>query len=227
MLDTANSMAGSAKRMYTSVMDLAVIPFVYSTWFNETIFSHPSTFSYAYICGSVLSFAAKEMLHRYKEANPDLKEEEYHIIARSIDAGFKGIGATTEIIFPAIVLDVMYRIRDIFHQNALNIIHPVFVSAATGYGIYRALDSFGIFKRSCRKKETDGEEAALSHSGDASSIIWGKKETFFVSSTHSSIQDTTTSTSSTPSSEHPKGNEAESREDGKDSVGVSIGYHGK
>ena len=77
MLAMLDSSADSVKRAYTSFMDFAVIPFFYATWYDQSLFKDPNYFTYAYLASVGLTFAAKEISHRYKQANPDLSEDDY------------------------------------------------------------------------------------------------------------------------------------------------------
>jgi hypothetical protein len=147
MLGMLDSGVDSMKRAYGSLMDLAAIPFIYGAWYDQRLFEEPTIFGYAYLAGCILSFAAKEIIERYKEANPELEPEDYLLIIRAMDASFKAINSFSEIIFPAIILDVIYRIKNIFSEKSLSIIHPVFVGVAGFYGMHKGLEHFGLFKK--------------------------------------------------------------------------------
>lgn len=171
MLDCLGKSGESAKRAYTSMLDFAAVPFVYATWYNERLFTKPTWFSYAYLATGVFSYAIKEMSHQYKLANPLLTPEQHHKIVRIIDSCFQSISSATEIIFPAIVLDVIYQIKDIFSKEALTIIHPIFIASAVSYGVYKGLEFYGVFKPQKQKVKVDALEA--SNSGD---IVWNRIE---------------------------------------------------
>lgn len=172
MLGMIDRSLDTTKRAYGSVMDFAIVPFVYSIWFDTQLFDEMNWFSYSYIALSILSFAAKELSARYKIANPHLSEEEHANIIRIVDSTFAGINNISEMVFPALVLDVIYKIKNIFSAKALTIIHPTFVGVAGTYGIYKGLQHYGYFK--CLEKK-DASTAAM-ESSESSAMIWKRIE---------------------------------------------------
>lgn len=159
MLNCLDNSADSMKRAYSSIMEFAVVPFAYATWYDQKLFANPSWFSYGYLAAGILAYASREMIAQYKLANPDLKEEEFNLIVRVIDSTFKAIENITHMVFPAIVLDVIYKIKDIFSERSLSIIHPVFLSVSGSYGIYKGLQHFGVFKKYNQQPEVPSVEA--------------------------------------------------------------------
>jgi len=172
MLGMIDHSLDTTKRAYGSVMDFAIIPFVYSIWFDTHLFDEMNWFSYSYIALSILSFAAKELSARYKLANPHLSEEEHAAIVKIVDSVFAGIGGVSEMVFPALVLDVIYKIKNIFSAKALQIIHPTFVGVAGTYGIYKGLQHFGYFK-CLDKKDTP---TPILESSESSAMVWKRIE---------------------------------------------------
>lgn len=169
MLSMLDSGAASAKRAYVSFMDFAVVPFFYSTWYDQTLFKDPNYFTYAYLVSVALTFTAKEISHRYKEANPHLTEDDHHAMVRFIDSFFAGLSAASELVFPAIIMDVIYGIKLLFSEHSLKIIHPSFLSICGSYGLYKSIEKHGFFapkKEVLELMKSNGSRVSINSSED-------------------------------------------------------------
>ena len=176
MLQCLDKSADTIKRAYTSFLDLAAIPFVYNLWYDQSIFESINAFSYIYLSGCMVSFVAKEIVQKYKEANPDLTFDDYNNIIKIVDSVFKGVSETSGLLFPAIILDIIFHIRSYIPKGAIQIIHPTFIGTVCSYGAYKGLEHYGLFKCMKVPVEVIEEQDALVSSSSSRSPVKFIKE---------------------------------------------------
>ena len=88
-----------------------------------------------------------------------------------IDSFFEGLSSGSQLAFPAIIIDVIYGVKELFSAHSLKIIHPSFLSLCGSYGLYKGVEKYGFFKPSSSPEGqsliiSDGSRLSINSSED-------------------------------------------------------------